>query len=231
MNKVTIEFFHDTICSFCFPMSYRMHKVESMMPDVEIIHRSFALIKEDKDFDEMFGSRENAKYEILSHWEHANLNDDLHRFNIEGMDKAGFAFPSSMNALKACKAAYLLDGDKAYWEVFDALQNAFFVESKNIDNTDVIEEVVKTTTIEFDRWKNHYTSESTLKAVEEDLLIANDYGVDSVPSLVLNGTHIFSGAQPIEQIVDAINAVAEMTEKGAYEGSACRFVGNRVECD
>lgn len=45
MSKITIEFFHDVICSFCFPMSYRMRRLQEMMPDVEIVHRSFALFK------------------------------------------------------------------------------------------------------------------------------------------------------------------------------------------
>lgn len=48
MSKITIEFFHDVICSFCFPMSYRMRRLKEIMPDVEIVHRSFALVKEEK---------------------------------------------------------------------------------------------------------------------------------------------------------------------------------------
>ena len=92
MSKLSIEFFHDVICSFCFPMSYRMRQIEKLMPDAEIIHRSFALVREEYDFDVMFGSREEAKEEILSHWEHANENDDLHRFNIAGMRRRIFCF-------------------------------------------------------------------------------------------------------------------------------------------
>ncbi|KAJ73436.1 DSBA oxidoreductase [Enterococcus faecalis AZ19] len=35
-----IEFFHDVICSFCFPMSDRMHEIQQEFPDIELIHRS-----------------------------------------------------------------------------------------------------------------------------------------------------------------------------------------------
>jgi predicted DsbA family dithiol-disulfide isomerase len=86
--KMKIEFFHDVICSFCFPMSYRMRQVQKKYPNIEIIHRSFALAWEEEDLNKMFGNRDNAKKEILGHWEHANQNDDLHRFNIEGMKQA-----------------------------------------------------------------------------------------------------------------------------------------------
>ncbi|HCW73424.1 MAG TPA: DsbA family protein, partial [Clostridiaceae bacterium] len=37
MNKITIEFFHDVICSFCFPMSYRMRQLQKLMPEIEIV--------------------------------------------------------------------------------------------------------------------------------------------------------------------------------------------------
>lgn len=100
-----IEFFHDVICSFCFPMSYRMREIEKLYPEIEIIHRSFPLVWEVKTFDLMFGNRKNAKQEILKHWQHADENDDLHRFNIEGMQKQIFDFPSSKNALLAAKAS------------------------------------------------------------------------------------------------------------------------------
>ena len=70
MNNIKVEFFHDVICSFCFPMSYRMRQLQMMMPDIEIVHRSFALVKSEHDFDRMFGSRDEAKSEILEHWEH-----------------------------------------------------------------------------------------------------------------------------------------------------------------
>ena len=58
-------------------MSYRMRQLQKMMPEAQIVHRSYALVKSERDFDMMFGSRAAAKAEIMSHWEHANHNDDL----------------------------------------------------------------------------------------------------------------------------------------------------------
>ncbi|MEG2938504.1 MAG: DsbA family protein, partial [Vagococcus sp.] len=55
-----IEFFHDVICSFCFPMSYRMRQVQKKYPNIEIIHRSFALAWDAEDLNKMFGNRDNA---------------------------------------------------------------------------------------------------------------------------------------------------------------------------
>lgn len=209
MNKITIEFFHDIICSFCFPMSYRMRQLQKMMPEVQIVHRSYALVKSEDDFDKMFGSRVSAKAEIMGHWEHANQNDDLHRFNIAGMQQADFLFPTSMKGLIACKAAYFTAGEAGYWDVFDALQNALFVQSRNIGEDDVIEDCVKESGIDFAIWKQNYNNGKTQDAVERDFLLAKQYNIQGVPYLIVDGKHHISGAQPLAKIIQLINSVVE----------------------
>lgn len=204
MIKIRIEFFHDVICSFCFPMSYRMRQLKAQFPEVEIVHRSFALVKEVRDFDDMFGSRERAKAEVLGHWVHANQNDDLHRFNIDGMRKADFPFPESMLGLRACKAASKVAGEAGYWDVFDGLQEAFFMKSQNIGDVTIIEQVVKSTQVDFEEWKRYFEDPATLMAVEDDLMLARDYRITSVPTLIINGTKRIIGAQGLDAIIAAV---------------------------
>ncbi len=211
MNKITIEFFHDAICSFCFPMSYRMRQLKTRMPEIHIVHRAYALVKSPQDFDSIFGSREAAKEEIVRHWEHANHNDDLHRFNISGMKQANFLFPSSMQALLACKAAYFVAGDSGYWDVFDNLQNALFVQSRNIEANDVIEDCVKKSGIDFELWLQHYHSVEVKDAVERDLVLAKQYNIQEVPTLVINGKKQISGAQSLSKIIQAIEEIEQRT--------------------
>lgn len=231
MNNVTVEFFHDVICSFCFPMSYRMRQLQKMMPEAQIVHRSYALVKSERDFDEMFGSRAAAKNEILSHWEQANQNDDLHRFNISGMHKAEFPFPSSMKVLTACKAAYFTAGDAGYWDVFDALQNALFVQNRNIEDSDIINECIRQSGIDLEKWEQYYCSGDTKDAVENDLILAEKYGIEGVPCLIIDGKYRISGAQPLAQIIQAIQGAAENKEKTSCKGAACRFDGGNIKCD
>ncbi|NLL48162.1 MAG: DsbA family protein [Firmicutes bacterium] len=209
MSKITIEFFHDVICSFCFPMSYRMRELAKLMPEVEIVHRSFALVREEAEFDQMFGSRAAAKDEVLTHWEQANQNDDLHRFNIQGMREADFPFPTSMKGLLACKAASLVGGEAAYWDLFDALQNAFFVQSRNIGDQDVINEIVRETGLDFGKWQDHYQDPKTLEAVERDLRLVEHYGITSVPTLIINGKRPVVGALPLPRVMSSIQKVME----------------------
>ena len=86
-----IEFFHDIICIF-FLLSdaNRMRKVMDKYQNLDIQHRSFALGWEVEHFEQMFGSHEAVKPEVLNRWDAANQNDDEHRFNIEGMRQTDF---------------------------------------------------------------------------------------------------------------------------------------------
>lgn len=229
MNKVTIEFFHDVICSFCFPMSYRMRQLQKLMPEVEIVHRSYALVKSVGDFDLMFGSRTAAKEEIMSHWEHANHNDDLHRFNISGMRQADFPFPASIKGLLACKAACFVAGDAGYWDVFDNLQHALFVQNRNIEEDEVIEDCIRKSGIDFESWLKHYNSEETKNAVERDFLFVKQYNIQGVPALIINGNQQISGAQPLSKIIEAIEGIEK--EQSSADGSFCRLVEGKIECE
>lgn len=204
-----VEFFHDVICSFCFPMSYRMRKVAEKYPRLEIKHRSFALGWEEEQFIQMFGSHEAVKPEVMSHWESANQNDDEHRFNIEGMKKEDFLFPTSKLGLVAAKAAGIIAGDSGYWDIFDGLQDALFVKNQNISNIEVIEKIVKNTSVDFDAWKTQFENPETEQAVLEDLQRVQEYGIQGAPALVINQKYLISGAQPQEVIEQTIEQIAE----------------------
>ena len=226
-----IEFFHDTICSFCFPMSYRMRQVQNMHPEIKIIHRGFPLVWEESGFNRMFGSRKNAKKEILSHWARANENDDLHRFNIEGMEKQTFEFPASRNGLIAAKAAGLVGGEEEYWAVFDRLQYALFAENRNIDDLEVLYSCIQDTALNFSEWEDMFHSPYTIEKLNEDFNLATYYDIHSVPCLIINKKYLLSGAQPLNKILSTIQNVRKEEEISIIKGEACNIVDGTVFCE
>lgn len=237
---IKIEFFYDVICSFCFPMSARMRRIVKKYNNVEVVHRSFALGWEAEDFINSFGSREAVKPEVLSHWAHANENDDEHRFNIEGMRQTNFNFPISKPSLKAAKAAGLIGGDDMYWDVFDKLQNKLFVENKNIEDIAVLDEAVKETGIAFADWKAKFENEETEKAVLADLQLAQAYGINSAPTLVINQKYAISGAQSLEEIEKALARISKdegiplnklQTLQTDETAGSCSIVDGKWQCD
>jgi len=237
---IKIDFFHDVICSFCFPMSARMRRIAKKYNNIEIIHRSFALGWEAEDFIRSFGSREAVKLEVLGHWVHANQNDDEHRFNIEGMRQTDFDFPISKPGLLAAKAAGLIGGDAMYWDVFDRIQHKLFVENKNIEDIAVLEEAVKETNISFADWKAQFEKEETEIAVLADLELVEAYGIHSAPTLVINQKYAIAGAQPQEEIEKLLDRVSKeegiplnklQTLQTDNTGGSCSIVDGKWECD
>lgn len=210
IEMIKIEFFHDAICSFCFPMSARMRRISKKYNNLDIIHRSFALAWEEESFIRDFDSREAVKPEVLNHWAAANRNDDEHRFNIEGMYKTDFNFPISKPALKAAKAAGLVAGEAMYWDVFDRIQHKLFVESKNIEDITVLEEAVKETNINFSDWKAKFEDNETEKAVLADLELAERYGINVVPTLIINEKYSLAGAVSQEEIESALDRIINL---------------------
>lgn len=208
-NSHTVEFFHDVICSFCFPMSYHMRVLAQNRPELNIIHRSFALMPSEDSFTAMFGTREQAKPEVLTHWAQANRIDPARRFNIEGMKKTDFLFPGSMRPLRAAKAAGLMGGQALYWDVFDRLQTALFVENQNIDDDAVLADILRPMPLDFTRWQELYQSDASLQAVQEDLELAQQYGVHSAPTLIIDREYSLRGARSSEDLQQLFDSLAD----------------------
>ncbi|CAM3483135.1 DsbA family protein [Erysipelothrix sp. HDW6B] len=239
MATLNVEFFHDVICSFCYPMSYRMREISKAVPELNIIHRSFALAQSSDDLVMMFGSHEGAKKEIMNHWEHANENDTLHRFNIEGMKQESFLFPTSLVPLTAAKAAYLVGGDDLYWDAFDALQKGLFTDTRDVSNVEVVKDIIKTVNLDFDLWLKYFESGEALNAVEADFERVKTYGIRSVPSLVVEGKYLINGALDENYLIEVLKKkLAEKEQEHHLElveegpgGNACNFENGKWNCD
>lgn len=125
-NKpVTIEFFHDVLCAWCYAFSPRLEKLRQQFSDqISIVHRAFALAPSKDGIERIFGSKEHGKKEIMEHWRQANLNDDEHRLNPNLMASRDFDYPYSTPGLTACKAAELQGGTIMHGKMFDRIQKS-----------------------------------------------------------------------------------------------------------
>jgi len=206
---VRIEFFHDVLCAWCFAFSPRVRRLVKEFPDVEVIHRSFALAPTPEAIVYIFGSKEQGKREILQHWRMANINDDDHRIRADLMEQREFDYPYSMPGLLACKAAELQGGQSAHWDMFDRVQRAHLVECVNIADDEVLRMCARDVGLDVERWECDYRSERTRQMVEEDLALARRYGVDGVPTLVIEGCYRIVGAHKYERLVAMVARIRE----------------------
>ncbi|RBW54329.1 DsbA family protein [Tenacibaculum sp. E3R01] len=211
-NKtVTIDFYHDVICAWCYVLSPRIRKLAENDTNITVNHHSFALFPSKETIVRRYGSKEEGKRQIMDHWRHAavRLDEGDQKIDTDLMESRTFDYPYSMPGLIASKAAENQGGINLHWDFFDAIQHAFFVEGKNIDANETHLEIAKKLNLNIEQFKKDVKSEETLKSVKAEITQANRIGVHSVPTVVVNGTHKVPGAQSYEELKRAIKQIVE----------------------
>jgi len=211
-NKtLTIDFYHDVICSWCYVMSPRLRKLAEENPNIKVNHRSFALFPNIESIVYMFGSKEKGKKQIMAHWRAASarLKGEVPELNADLMEKKEFDYPHSMPGLLACKAAEKQGGNDMHWAFFDAIQTAHLVEGKNIGSQATLIEIAKKLKLDIDQFKTDLELPETRNLVDVDIKKAAEMGVNSVPTIVIDGKHKISGAGTYEELKQKIESLLE----------------------
>ena len=207
MKTLHIDFFHDVLCAWCYALSPRLRRLSYIYPDIEVDHHCFALAPTPARLKDMFGDERTAKEEILEHWRAANKNDEEHRINAELMAKRTHDYPYSMPGLIACKAAEILKGPAGHWDYFDRVQKAHLTECLNIVDREVLIQCARDINLDTTRFESLLDDPQTMNAVQKDLGLAQQFGINSVPTLVINNKWQINGAYPYEELKSLIDKV------------------------
>jgi len=209
MQTIHIDFFHDVLCAWCFALSPRVRRLVEENPSIEVDHHCFALAPSKQSLSTMFGDKAQAKQEILNHWRAANANDDEHRINTALMATRDYDYPYSMPGLIACKAAEMLAGSKGHWDYFDRVQKAHLTECRDITDREVLVSCAKDIGLDTVKFEALLDDPSTAKAVQDDIDLAEELGINSVPTLIINNKWLVSGAIHYGELKNAIKKVQE----------------------
>ncbi|OCX71489.1 DsbA family oxidoreductase [Acidithiobacillus thiooxidans] len=165
-NRITVDFFHDTVCCWCFNMSFRMRTLADEF-DLDIRHRTFVLQDSVEAMRRHWGSPEQARTRILEHWDACReVSDRPEMINVDAMSNAGFDYPHGFQAALACKAAERLSGQAAHWDMFDAIQRAHFTEARNIADVDVLLDVAQSLGYQISRFDAEMNTPMTFADVQ-----------------------------------------------------------------
>ncbi len=196
----TIEFFHDAVCGWCYLLSPRLRELVGRY-QIKIIHRAYVLQQNNDEMIAKFSSMKNAKKEILEHWKHCQLYDDRpNRFNIEGMRCAEFDYPSGFNAALAAKAAEALGGQVGHWNYFDAVQISHLKGSRKIADIETLLDVAEHLGFIRGQFADVMSRLTTQEALQQDISRARTFGIQSVPSILINGQRVVSQTLSIPQL-------------------------------
>lgn len=194
---LTLDFFHDVVCGWCFNLSPRLRQLATEF-SLEVVHHTFVLQENRDQMIAVFGSMPDAKQTILGHWAACQAaSDNPERFNIEGMRHASFEYPSGLLSARACKAAERQAGQDGHWVMFDALQRAHLTQARNIADLDTVVEVAAEAGFDPELTATDILSARIAEAVQRDQAFARQLHVTSVPTVVLRETGMRLINQPL----------------------------------
>lgn len=195
MAALTIDFFHDVVCCWCFNMSSRMRSLAAEF-DLDLRHHTFVLQASRDEMADRWGKPEDARETILGHWAVCQQHSDQpERVHIEAMRAAPFDYPHGMTAALACKAAERIGGQAAHWDMFDGLQRAHLTEAQNVADRATVLHVARSLGFEAAPFTEVFDDPQTMRAVKADRQHARALQVGSVPTLIVRetGTRLING--------------------------------------
>ena len=188
MARLTLDFYHDVVCGWCFNLSPRLRRLAEEF-DLAVRHRTFVLQENQGQMVAAFGSMAQAKTTILGHWAACRaVSDTPGAFNTEGMRAARFDYPHGLPAALACKAAERMAGQAGHWHMFDALQRAHISQARNVADPAVLKDVAWEAGFDAAEFARLMARDATRSAVEADRVWARQHRVTSVPTVIVQDT-------------------------------------------
>ncbi|WP_171230196.1 DsbA family protein [Ruegeria sp. HKCCA4008] len=188
MPSLTIDFFHDVVCCWCFNISSRMRGLAEEF-DFDIRHRTFVLQASRAEMAARWGAPEDARETILGHWDACRqVGDRPELVDIDAMRAAPFDYPHGMIAALGCKAAERIGGQAAHWDMFDCLQRAHLGEARNIADPETVLAVARDLGFEATVFGDAFDDPHTARVVEADRQLARALQVHFIPTLIVRET-------------------------------------------
>lgn len=197
--------FSDTICGWCYigkkrlddalqrldlPNSIVTHlpfQLNPQMPNVGMNRLEYVKTK--------FGSIENAKpmYDnMIMQGEQEDLEIKLDKIKV------------TPNTVKSHLLIDLSREQNKEHEVINELFHFYFTKAKDIGNEEVLINLGRKYGIEEKKIKDCFSSEINIKKINEMDVTAKKMGITGVPFFVFNDKNSLSGAQPVENLIEAI---------------------------
>lgn len=181
MPSLTVDFFHDVVCCWCFNISSRMRVLAAEF-DLDIRHHTFVLQASRAEMASRWGTPEQARETILGHWDVCRkVSDRPELVDIDAMRAAPFDYPHGLTAAIGCKAAEHIGGQAAHWDMFDQLQRAHLTDARNIADPKVVRDVARETGLPPKYFAKVFDDPVTVQAVERDRQRAGRYRSSQFP--------------------------------------------------
>jgi len=197
--------FSDTICGWCYIGKERLSQAlkKLNLPETIVMNLPLQLNpsmpKDGMDRIEYiktkFGSIENAK----PMYDNMILQGEQENLQIK-LDK----IKRTPNTVKSHLLIDLARKYKAENEVISDLFESYFNKAKDIGDEEVLMSIAKKNNLDVNEVKTYLNDEENIKKIDKMDNVAKEMGITGVPFYVFNDQLSISGAQSVEQLVEAI---------------------------
>lgn len=219
---ITIDVVSDVVCPWCYVGSRRLEQALAELPEIEaeVIWRPFQLDPtippEGRDRKEYmrgkFGSDDRIRH----------IHDNL----IQSTLDAGipFAFDKIKVAANTLDAHRLIrwaggQGQQMQGAVVKALFKANFEEGRYVGDHAVLTEIAAEAGMDSAVVAALLPTDADREAVRSEIEQAQRMGISGVPCFLLERKYAVMGAQPTEQLADAIRQVATAKARGELDAA------------
>lgn len=204
MNQLI--YFGDPMCSWCYGFAPELSKIRSSLPDLK-----FSLV--------LGGLRPYGKEPItgmknflLKHW--TKIGESTGQpFSYDIFDNEAFYYDTEPSNRAVVTARSMKDGIDL--EFYDAVQVAFYAESKDVLDVNVFMDIAGNFGLDVAEFKSRFESEDLKAATRESFSYTIENGVNAFPTLVLETAErkylLSRGYQKAEPLLDKINQVLSST--------------------
>ena len=210
MSKpVRIDVVSDLVCPWCFIGKKRLEKAVAMTPGipVEVHFRPYFLndwiplegIPREQYLTTKFGSLEAYK-DIAQRVRAAAAS--------EGLVYAGDRINRQPNTRDPHRLIRWAEGIRKAPEMKQRLMDLYFTEGADLSNTDVLVQAAAYIGLDPAQVRSDLASDKDVTEVEQEVQMAKDAGIQSVPMFIFGGKFAVSGAQAPEDLAQAIARAA-----------------------
>jgi predicted DsbA family dithiol-disulfide isomerase len=201
-----IEVYADVVCPWCYIGEKRLEAALAQRPDLQIERnwRPFQLRPEmpaegenwQKFAREKFGGTARAQQAF----------DQV--TTVGASDGITFDFAkvaSAPNTVDAHRLVLYAARQGKQWEMADALFAAYFTHGRNLNDREQLLEIAGSVGLARDAVADYLQSDEDKAEVAESQRTADEYGITSVPTFIINDRFAISGAQSAEIFLRAFD--------------------------
>ena len=209
-----IEFFFDTVCPWCFIGKRRLEQVlvKRNNKNINVSWCSLLLnpdlpplgVKQESYLPNKYGT-ENGNYLIYD-----NLNDVGSSVNIN------FNFeiiPYIPNTIDTHRLIHFASNEGKAEIALDSLFQSYFIEGRNIGETDELIAIAKKIDIDVQAFADHLDSSNGIEEIFSSNTRAHSLGISGMPSFIFDKRLVISGAQEpniLAKMIDAANTKVQV---------------------